>query len=91
MVVLLGQRPDDPQRGVEVAVDRDDPRPGDERLEELAHGDLALRQDHDDLEPGRRAVRRRRRGRVAGRGTDDRARAILDGLGDGEDHAPILE
>ena len=29
VVVLLGQGPDDPQRGVEVAVDRDDPGAGD--------------------------------------------------------------
>ena len=65
--------------------------PGHQRLEQLADRDLALRQDDDDLHPGRRAVGRRRGRRVAGRGADDRARAGLDRLGDGDDHAAVLE
>ena len=52
MVVLLGERADDAERRVEVAVDRDDPGAGDDRLEELARRDLAARQDDDDLEAG---------------------------------------
>ena len=52
VVVLLGERADDPERLVEVAVDGDDPGAGDQRLEQLADRDLALRQDDDDLEPG---------------------------------------
>ena len=48
MIVLLGQRPDDGQGLVEIAVDGDDPSTGHERLEQLADGDLALRQDDDD-------------------------------------------
>ena len=42
VVVLLGEGADDPERLVEVAVDGDDPGPGDQRLEQLADGDLAL-------------------------------------------------
>ena len=91
VVVLLGQRPDDPERLVEVAVDGDDPRAGDERLEQLADRDLARRQDDDDLEPGGRAVGRGRGRGVAGRGADDRPGAVLERLGDGHDHAPVLE
>ena len=60
MVVLLGERADDPERVVEVAVDRHHPRPGDQRLEQLADGDLALGQD-DDARPCRRRRRTRRR------------------------------
>ncbi len=82
---------DDREGLVEVAVDGDDPGARDERLEQLADRDLALRQDDDDLEAGRRAVGRRGGRGVAGRGADDRPRARLDGLGDGQDHAPVLE
>ena len=57
----------------------------------LPVGDLALRQDDDDLEPGGRAVRRGRGRGVAGRGAHDRPGARLGGLGDGHDHAPVLE
>ena len=58
---------------------------------ELAQGDLALGQDHDDLQSGVGAVRRGRRGRVAGRRADDGPRPGLDGLGDGHDHPAVLE
>ncbi len=91
VVVAGGQLAHDPERRVEVAVDRDDPGPGDERLEELAHRDLAARQDDDDLEPGRRAVGRRRGRRVAGRGTGDRARAELQRPAHRDDHPAVLE
>ena len=72
MVVLLGQPADDVQRLVEVAVDGHDPGAGDERLEQLAEGDLALGQDDDDLQAGGRAVGRGAGRGVAGRGADDR-------------------
>ena len=85
------QRAHDAQRVVEVAVDRDDPGPGDERLEQLAERDLAPRQDHDDVEPGCRPVGRGRRGRVPGRGADHRSGTGLEGLCDRHDHAPVLE
>ena len=41
--------------------------------------------------PGGRPVGRGRRRRVAGRGAHDRPGAGLGGLGDGDDHAPVLE
>ena len=41
--------------------------------------------------PGGGAVGRRRGGGVAGRGADDGPGAGLGGLGDGHDHAPVLE
>ena len=75
------------QRLVEVAVDGEHPRAGGLRLEQLAGRDLALGQDDDDLEPGRRAVRGRRGRGVAGGGADDRPGALLERLGDGHDHA----
>ena len=43
VVVLLGERADDRERLVEVAVDGDDPGAGHQRLEQLARRDLALR------------------------------------------------
>ena len=91
VVVLLGERPHDGQRLVEVAVDGHDPRPGHQRLEELALGDLPARQHDDDLHPGRRAVGRRGRGGVPRRGAHDRAGARLERLGDGKDHPAVLE
>src|SRR5947207_301546 len=91
MVVLLGQPANDPQRSIEVPVDGHDARSRDDGLEELAHRDLARREDDDDLEAMGCAICGSRRGRVAGRGADDRPRAALDGLGDSDDHAPILE
>ena len=91
MLVLLGQGPDDAQGVVEVALDRDDPRAGGEGLEQLAERGLAAWQHHDHLEPGRRAVGRRRRRGVPRRCTDDGLRALLDGLRHGHDHAAVLE
>ena len=91
VVVLLGERTHDPERLVEVAVDRHDSCPGDQRLEQLADGDLALGQDDDDLHAGGRTVGGRRRGRVAGRGAHDRPGTGLGGLGHGEHHAAVLE
>ena len=81
----------DPQGDVEVPVDGDHPRTGDERLEQLAHRDLAAGQDDHDLQPGGRAVRRRRGGGVPGRGAHDGTRPGLEGLAHGDDHAPVLE
>ena len=75
-VVLLGKLADDRQGGIEVAADGEDLRPGGLRLEELAGGDLAGRQDDDDLEAGGGAVGRGRGRRVPGRGADDRRRAL---------------
>ena len=46
---------------------------------------------HDRLEARARRVRGGRRGRVAGRRADDRARARLDRRRDGDDHAAVLE
>ena len=91
MVVLFGERPDDAERLVEVAVDGHDPRAGDQRLEQLADRDLALRQDDDDLHPGGRTIGRRRGRGVPGRGADDRPGARLGRLGDRHDHPAILE
>ena len=91
MVVLFGQAADDVQGLVEVAIDGDDLRPGDERLEQLAERDLALGQDDDDVQPGGGAVGRGRGRGVAGRRADDGPCTGLDGLGDGHDHAPVLE
>ena len=59
--------------------------------QQLAERDLALGQDDDDVEAGVRAVRRRGGRRVAGRRADDGPRPGLDGLGDGHDHAAVLE
>ncbi len=86
-----GELADDPQRRIEVAVDRHDPRPGDERLEQLPGRDPALRQDDDDLHAGGGAIGGGRRGRVPGRRTDDRARAGLERPAHGHDHPAILE
>ncbi len=77
--------------GVERPVDRHDPGAGGDGLEELAGGDPALRQDDHDLEPGGRAVRRRRGGGIARGGADDRPGAGLEGSRDGDDHPPVLE
>ncbi len=87
----LGELADDAQRVVEVAVHRHHPGAGGLRLEQLAGRDLAPRQDDHDLDAGRCAVGGRGRRRVAGRGADDGLRALLDGLGDGHDHASVLE
>ena len=51
MLVLLGQGPDDAQRVIEIALDRDDPRAGGEGLEQLAERGLAAWQHHDHLRP----------------------------------------
>ena len=91
VVVLLGESPDDRERLVEVAVDGDDPGPGDQRLEQLADRDLALGQHHDHLHAGRRAVGRRGGRGVAGRGADDGPGPGLGRLCDRDDHAPVLE
>ena len=64
--LLLGHLADNRQRLVEVALDGDDLRAGDERLDQLAQGDLALRQDDDHFQPGGGAVGRGRGGGVAG-------------------------
>ena len=73
VIVPDGQIADDPERGIEVPVDRHHTGPGDQRLEQLAGRDPALRQDDDRLQPGGRAVGGRRRGGVARRGAHDRA------------------
>ena len=52
-VGVVGELADDAQRLVEAAVDRDDPGAGDLRLEQLAGGDPAARQDDHDLEARR--------------------------------------
>ena len=91
VLVLLGELAHGREGGVEVAAHGEHPRPGGLGLEELAGGDLAGRQDDDDLQPGGRPVGRGGGGRVARRGADDGARARLEGLRDGHHHAPVLE
>ena len=88
---IAGELPDDRQRLVEVAVDRHDPGARDQRLEKLAERDLAGRKHHHDFEPSRRSVCSRRGRRVAGRRANKGVGALLEGLRDGHDHAPVLE
>ena len=84
---LRGQR----EAVVEVAVDLQQLGAVHERLGQLAQRDLALRHEHRAGQPGPGRVRGGGGAGVAGGGADDRLGALLDRLGDGHGHAPVLE
>ena len=87
----LDQLPHQPQRVVEAALHRDHAGAADLGLGQLAAGDGALRQHHRQPDPGAAAVGGGRGRRVAGRGADGVGRPLLERLGDGHRHAPVLE
>ena len=89
--VVVGQPAGEPQAVVEVAADHDHLGAVHDRLGELAGRDLALRHQHQRLDPGPGGVRRHRRGGVAGRGADHRLGALADGDGERDGHAAVLE
>jgi hypothetical protein len=72
--VPVGEFADDPQRVVEIALQRDHPRAVHQRLGELSGRDLALRDDHRAAHARAGGVGGGARRRVAGRGADHRLR-----------------
>ena len=60
-------------------------------LRKLAKGDLAFRNQHEDLKPRPPTIGRRRRGGIAGGRADDRTRAFLHCLRNGKCHTSVLE
>ncbi len=87
----LTQLADDPQRIVEVALDRNRRRAVHQRLRQFAQRDIAVRQQHDALDPGAGRVGRRRGGRVAGARANDHLRTPFHRLGHRHGHAAVLE
>ena len=79
------------QAVVEVAVDLDDLRAVHDRLRELAHRDLALRDQHRAGDAGAGRIRRGRRRRVARRRAQHGLLAAGHRFGDGHRHAAVLE
>ena len=79
------------ERLVEVAADLQHPGAVDQRLGQLAEGDVALGDEHRARQPGPGRVGGGRRRGVAGGRADHRLGALLHRLGDGQGHAPVLE
>ena len=88
---LLAELADDVERLVEVAPHLQDLGPVDEGLGQLAEGDVTLGDEHGAGQPGAGAEGGGRGRGVAGRRADHRLGPLLDGLGDGHGHAPVLE
>ena len=88
---VIGELPYQCERLVEVAIDGDHVRSGDEGLQQLAERDLTARQDDDNFQAGRSAIGGRRCRGVAGRSADQGFGAILERPGDGNHHSPVLE
>ena len=82
---------DDAEGVVEVAVDRDDPRAGDERLEELADRDLALGRTTTTSSPAAAPYAAADAEVLPVEAQMIAPGAVLEGLRDRDDHAPILE
>ena len=89
--VFVGKFQDDAQRVVEVALDRQNLRALNQSLRQLSQGDGVLRQQHDAADSRDRAIRRRRRGGVAGARANRDARAVFGGFGNRHRHAAIFE
>ncbi len=70
--VALDEFPHELQRGVEVGLERDHASAVDQRLGELAGGDLALGHDHGAAQARSSRIGGGRGGGVAGRGAHDR-------------------
>ncbi len=87
----LDQLPHHLQGVVEVALDRRPPGRRRSAPGPASAGDRALGQDDDQPDAGPAAVGGRRRRGVAGGGADGRRGALLERLGDGHRHAPVLE
>ena len=81
----------DAEAVVEVAVHRDELRAVDDRLGQLARGDLACGEDDGAAQTRARGVGRRGGARVAGRGAHDHLGAARDGLAHRHRHAAVLE
>ena len=89
--VALGELAGRDEAVVEVAVDLEQARAVRDRLAQLAHRDLAVRDEHGARHAGRRRVGGRRRRRVARRGADHRPHVPARGRGDRDGHAAVLE
>ncbi len=87
----LTQLSDDPEGVVEVAADLEDAGAVDQGLGELAEGDVAVGDQHGAGEAGACRVGGGRGAGVAGAGAHHGLRPVLDGLGDGQGHAAVLE
>ena len=79
------------QAVVEVAVDLNDLGAVHDSLRQLAHRDLALRDQHRAGDAGAGGVRRGRRRGVAGRRAQHRLLTAGHRVGDGHRHAAVLE
>ncbi len=90
-VVAAGQFENDPKGIIEASVDRDDRGAVDDRLCQLAPGDLPGRDDDDRRDAGSLGICRSRGRRVAGRGTSDGPRPVLDSLRHCEGHPSVFE
>ena len=88
---LLAEPPHRRQRLVEVAVDHDQPRPGRQRLGQLAARHLAGGEHHVARQPGCRRVGRRRGAVLPVEAQTTAARAAADRSIDGQHHAAVLE
>ena len=88
---LVAEFADDVEGLVEVAAQLEDLRPVDQRLGQLAERDVPLGDEHRAGQAGPGAEGGGRGRGVAGRRADDRLRPLLDGLGDGHGHPPVLE
>jgi len=89
--VVLGERPDELERLVEVAAQGDHAGAVHQRLGELAGGDLAVGHDHGAAYPRFGCVGRGARRGVAGRGADHRRSPLAERGGDRTGHAAVLE
>ncbi len=76
---------------VEVAAQLDGDRAVHHGLGQLAHGDLALGNEHEGSDAGARRIGRRRGGGVAGGGADHRLAPLIHRLGHRHGHATVLE
>ena len=88
---LVAQATHDGQSFVEVATDLQHLGAVDESLGQLAQGDVTFGDEHGTGEPGPGGVGGGRGRGVARRGADDGLGPLLQRLGDGQGHAPVLE
>ena len=87
----LDQLSHQPQRVVEAALHGDHAGAADLGLSQLSAGDGTLREHHRQPDPGAAAVGGGRGRGVAGRGADGVGGSLLERLGDGHRHPPVLE